>query len=171
METQATIVAWAEVTFGRAVSPQRIIVRAAEEAVELMRCLSVDDRHPHATEEIADTLIVLMGVAHVMDFDLLEQANGILADWRTGPDAARLSGQSNLHTAAAAVGCLALAIRNETLRLMNCALAAASLLDLAGRLEVDVQAEIDAKMAVNRARVWKLDGSGHGHHVRDKGVA
>lgn len=27
---------------------------------------------------------------------------------------------------------------------------------------------VDAKMAVNRSRVWKRDGSGHGYHVRDK---
>lgn len=37
---------------------------------------------------------------------------------------------------------------------------------LATRLGVDLHAEVDRKMAVNRAREWKRDGSGHGYHVR-----
>ena len=39
---------------------------------------------------------------------------------------------------------------------------------LATRLGVDLAAEIDRKMKINRARVWKKDNSGHGYHVRDK---
>lgn len=40
---------------------------------------------------------------------------------------------------------------------------------LATRLGVNIHAEIDRKMAVNRAREWKLDGTGHGYHVRKTG--
>ena len=36
---------------------------------------------------------------------------------------------------------------------------------LADRLVVDLHAEIDRKMAVNRKRTWLLDGNGHGQHV------
>jgi hypothetical protein len=39
---------------------------------------------------------------------------------------------------------------------------------LAHQMGKDLAAEIDRKMAVNRAREWRLDGSGHGYHVRDK---
>lgn len=39
---------------------------------------------------------------------------------------------------------------------------------LATRLGFDLSSEIDAKMKVNRKRVWKLDGTGQGHHVREK---
>ena len=39
---------------------------------------------------------------------------------------------------------------------------------LAWRLGVDLHHEIDVKMAINRKREWKLDGSGHGYHVRAK---
>lgn len=39
---------------------------------------------------------------------------------------------------------------------------------LAERLGVDLFAEVDRKMAVNRSRTWALDGSGHGYHVREK---
>jgi NTP pyrophosphatase (non-canonical NTP hydrolase) len=42
---------------------------------------------------------------------------------------------------------------------------------LATRLGIDLHAEIDRKMAVNRTRVWKRDGTGHGYHVRpEKGA-
>jgi len=34
------------------------------------------------------------------------------------------------------------------------------------RLGADLQAEIDRKMAKNRARKWRLDGTGHGYHVK-----
>ena len=36
---------------------------------------------------------------------------------------------------------------------------------LAGRLHMDLDAEVQRKMAINRAREWKLDGSGCGQHV------
>jgi NTP pyrophosphatase (non-canonical NTP hydrolase) len=39
---------------------------------------------------------------------------------------------------------------------------------LAWRLGVDLHDEIDKKMAINRARQWKQDNTGHGYHVRDK---
>lgn len=41
---------------------------------------------------------------------------------------------------------------------------------LATSLHVDINAEINRKMATNRNRVWKKDGTGHGyHHVRKRG--
>lgn len=42
---------------------------------------------------------------------------------------------------------------------------------LATRLGIDLHAEIDRKMAINRSREWKLDNTGHGYHVRDKASA
>ena len=36
---------------------------------------------------------------------------------------------------------------------------------VAERLGVDLHAEVDRKMAVNRKREWKLDGHGHGYHA------
>lgn len=43
---------------------------------------------------------------------------------------------------------------------------------LAVRLKADVVDvygdEVNRKMAINRQRVWKRDGSGHGYHVRNK---
>jgi NTP pyrophosphatase (non-canonical NTP hydrolase) len=37
----------------------------------------------------------------------------------------------------------------------------------AERLGLDLMAEIDRKMAINRARSWRLTGTGHGYHVKD----
>lgn len=42
------------------------------------------------------------------------------------------------------------------------------LASLATRLGVDVAEIVSKKMEINRGRVWKKDGSGHGYHVRDK---
>lgn len=98
-ETQATISAWAEQTFGPAGSNTRVAVRALEEMTELLRCLSADDNHPKATDEVADVVIVLQR--------------------------------------------------------------------LATRLGIDLWAEVERKMAINRGRTWKLDSTGHGYHVRD----
>lgn len=39
---------------------------------------------------------------------------------------------------------------------------------LAERMGVDLDAEVDRKMEVNRQREWKLDSTGHGYHVRQK---
>lgn len=98
-ETQASISAWAEKTFGPAGSNARAIARANREMAELLEHVTSDDQHPEAAEEIADIVIVLS-------------------------------------------------------RVMT-------------RLNVDLQAEIDRKMAKNRARKWRLDGTGHGYHVKE----
>lgn len=96
-ETQASISAWAEKTFGPAGSNARAIARANREMAELLEHITADEKHPEAAEEIADIVIVLS-------------------------------------------------------RVMT-------------RLGADLQSEIDRKMAVNRARKWRLDGTGHGYHV------
>lgn len=39
---------------------------------------------------------------------------------------------------------------------------------LAARNDSDLWEAVELKMAVNRKREWKTDGTGHGYHVRDK---
>jgi NTP pyrophosphatase (non-canonical NTP hydrolase) len=39
---------------------------------------------------------------------------------------------------------------------------------LAQRMGFDLHYEVERKMQINRNREWKIDGSGHGYHVRDK---
>ena len=38
---------------------------------------------------------------------------------------------------------------------------------LAERLGTDIHAGVERKMAINRARKWKLDGSGCGQHIEE----
>jgi hypothetical protein len=101
-ETQASIVKWANKTFGLSNSNMRVATRANEEMAELLRALSVDDENMSALEECADVYIVLCRVV------------------------------SNLGG--------------------------------------DFQALVDAKMTRNRKREWKVDGSGHGYHVRNREI-
>lgn len=42
---------------------------------------------------------------------------------------------------------------------------AIALYRLADRMGFDLEDEIDRKMAINRGRNWKLDGTGHGYHI------
>jgi NTP pyrophosphatase (non-canonical NTP hydrolase) len=39
---------------------------------------------------------------------------------------------------------------------------------LASRFGVNLHDEIDKKMAINRARTWKRDGTGQGYHVKQE---
>jgi hypothetical protein len=41
------------------------------------------------------------------------------------------------------------------------------LMRLFERMGTTWQAEVDKKMAINRARTWVLDGEGHGSHVKE----
>lgn len=59
-ETQASISAWANQTFGHPVSNLSIMNRAHDELSELGVALAIDDYDPFAPEEAADVIIVLM---------------------------------------------------------------------------------------------------------------
>src|SRR5580658_8723705 len=70
METQDTICAWTEATFGVASSNARVAARANEEMAELLRALTSDDNHPKAIEEAADIVIILYRLAQRMGKNL-----------------------------------------------------------------------------------------------------
>jgi NTP pyrophosphatase (non-canonical NTP hydrolase) len=75
VETQRSISDWAEATFGPSSSNMRVAVRTQEELTELLRALSVDDRHPKAAEEIADVVIVLQRLATRLGVDLWREVD------------------------------------------------------------------------------------------------
>lgn len=70
METQESITAWIEETFGATSSNLRIAARANEEMAELIRALAIDDHHPKAGEEVADIVIVLYRLATRLGINL-----------------------------------------------------------------------------------------------------
>lgn len=96
-ETQSSISAWADATFGSLKSIVRAGTRANEEMAELLTALAKDDIGK-VGPEIADVVICLYRLAH--------------------------------------------------------------------NLGVNLSGEIDRKMAINRARKWVPDGTGHGYHVK-----
>jgi len=49
----------------------------------------------------------------------------------------------------------------------ECADVLITLYRLASALDIDLHAEVDAKMAINRARKWRSNGDGTGQHVRE----
>jgi hypothetical protein len=161
-ETQASISDWATDTFGPASSNARVAARANEELAELLRVLTVAPDSPKVMEKAADTVIVLYRLAARMGQELRLYINPIM------------NPESPLRWAAWASDRLARALvffaedddsPDAFTPLQGCVTMLGSLAHQMGK---DLAAEIDRKMAVNRAREWRLDGSGHGYHVRDK---
>jgi NTP pyrophosphatase (non-canonical NTP hydrolase) len=79
MESQDTICAWTEATFGTASSNARVAARANEEMAELLRALTSDDNHPKAVEEAADVVIILYRLAHRMGKNLHTEIDAKMA--------------------------------------------------------------------------------------------
>lgn len=72
-ESQQTITDWANDTFGLSTSNARVAARANEEMAELLKALTVDDKHPKAAEEIADVIIIFMRLATNLGVDLVDE--------------------------------------------------------------------------------------------------
>lgn len=158
-ETQESISKWATETFGVSSSNARVAARANEEMAELLRALTADDDSPKAAEEAADVKIVLYRLAERMGFRL--ESGGVL-----------LSMPSNYSVAVGAneymARVLSTIVQDEETATYAIQATVRWLHMLAARMGFQLNEEVDKKMAVNRARVWNLDGSGHGYHVRDK---
>lgn len=169
-ESQASIAIWAANTFGYA-APLRIAVRAAEELVEAMRDLSVDDRDAAATE-FADVAIILYRQASEMGFDLEDAAARIFTSpGDPGVDPMRCAAQANVQLAYVirefAYGADPVFCVEEIARFLAgaywwCARGCAA----CGRPLAEA---VDAKMTINRQRVW-LVTAGTGRHVRGEAV-
>lgn len=79
VETQDSITQWATDTFGPASSNARVAARANEEMAELLRCLTANDTHPKAAEELADVVIVFCRLATRLGVDIWEQVDRKMA--------------------------------------------------------------------------------------------
>jgi hypothetical protein len=78
-ETQASIAAWADATFGEPKSNLCQAERAQKEMVELIGLLSSDDAHPKAGREVADVVIVLQRLASHLGIDLWREVERKMA--------------------------------------------------------------------------------------------
>lgn len=162
METQETISAWAEETFGPAGSDLRVVARANEEMAEVIRALSFGGQTEKAIEECADTAIVLMRLADRMKVRVVfpnEDAAWDATTYAIWASAALNRLLDELHKTGGrdpvspwAQDSFSQAVEN----LGKCVDA----------LNGVIEDAINRKMAINRAREWRLDGSGHGYHVK-----
>jgi NTP pyrophosphatase (non-canonical NTP hydrolase) len=172
-ETQKSIADWAHDTFGPAHSIPRVLGRAAEEAAELVRKVTIGTFTPEEiAEEAADTAIVLARAAellHIEEKRIQREVRRGLADMPKATTAAEyaFAAMSQVAEAGAAV----------SQNLPNPMSAAAAVFGARLGLECccrligqDLSIAIELKMQVNRNRRWKLDGSGHGYHERPKGA-
>lgn len=157
-ETQQSISDWANTTFGPSGSDLRVWARTNEELAELLRLLTTDGFDwPKAAEEAADTLIVLcrLGVRVGANLDFRGQSVNLSLV------GLGLNAHAWLHSVAKD-----LEIGNQGGAAASLVQVVAALCQIIRTLGRDPQAEIDRKMEINRAREWRLDGSGHGYHVK-----
>jgi NTP pyrophosphatase (non-canonical NTP hydrolase) len=82
-ETQESISAWIEQTFGTAGSNICVATKANEEMAELLSILAINDQHPLAAEEIADIVILCYRLATRLGVDLHDQVDKKMAVNRT----------------------------------------------------------------------------------------
>lgn len=170
-ETTETICTWADDAFGPAPSEARILARANEEMAELMVTVVDCDKPLSAMiEESADVAIVLCRLAklHGCDVDeLMARRTKMPRRCDTTPAEAAVASNTAL---AALLRAVTAEQQDEVVaerllflfdRLADTALLAGGQLGQA----------VDAKMQVNRKRQWRLDGSGHGYHVRPGSAA
>lgn len=68
-ETQATIAAWGEATFGPAANPSDLVARARQELNELAEAVEQKQRD-EAAMETADVMILLYRLAEDLGYDL-----------------------------------------------------------------------------------------------------
>jgi len=177
-ETQATITAWANETFGEIPTSATLVARANEEMAELLRAVTQDDHHPKLSEELADVVIVLCRLGDRFGVDVLGQEKPFTREnW--GPywlvfNATQSYYKSNAGRVADVgvrlmelLGDVALGWSHYT---QSYSLVRVCILLhwLAREFGCDLQAEVEKKMAVNRTRVWAKTGDGHGYHVRQK---
>ena len=161
-ETQESIAAWAGEAFGEPGSILRVAARVNEEMSELIRAITAGQPKPAVIDEAADVLIVLARLGNRLAVTLKPlpiQAYSLT-------DVCELALQANKAMAELMVLCQ----RNR-----NIAKEIRMVWKLVNRVIWQAygnpQTAINAKMTVNRARVWKKDGTGHGYHTRDKSLS
>jgi hypothetical protein len=164
IETLPGICEWADATFGPANDIRRALSRANEEAAELITHLVMPELNPaKIAEECADIAIVLCRPARACgDENIMSDVTSLDFD-----------GSGSPYTDAIKIGdillyCLRLAeteFSHSLGRLIGNVLIKLS--HICAVFGFKLSKEIDKKMARNRAREWRLDGSGHGYHTKE----
>lgn len=154
-ETQKTVAAWCEETFGAAVNDRRLLVRANLEMAELLNVIDTGAPAEKVAEEAADVLIVLSRLGERHNVNL----------WVTVEETKMVIGWAFLANERLTTLLSVAAYEGHTLPLLPLHDLARYLTLLTSGLGVDLAEAIDRKMVINRARKWKLDGTGCGQHI------
>ena len=137
---------WARATFGAA-TPQRALDRTDDEFCELLEAQSA--------EEAADVVICLCGFAAAEGFDLAA-AEAEAAHWTIRLAAEPVAAFKAIDTA--------FEMLLEDPHPINAGLVVGALRNWCEVSGFDLNAAVEAKMAINRQRKWKLSGDGTGQH-------
>lgn len=159
-ENQITITEWAESTFGPISDLRRLLARANEEHAELLREITGAARGPEIIKECADIVIVLFRYATMRCHDLrgFSPLPEPMSPYRAAVEAMACLQRLLVYVETGAWAC-----QEET----ECLNRLVSCLEKVCRAHgTALWPEIRRKMAVNRGREWRLDGTGHGYHVR-----
>lgn len=162
-ETHASVIKFADDTFGPCPSNFRMMSRANEELAEALRAIAADPTSDHAAIEAGDVIGILARLAHKLGLDW----GSFQVDPKTVP--AKYASAGEYFTAA----------NMWMARLLTVLAIDDNHPDAAGLLgnlynvlqwairsfDMDAQDVISAKMVVNRGREWVVDG-GLGFHVR-----
>lgn len=169
-ENQASIVQWADETFGPATSVARVVVRAYEEFVELLRAHTSGKPLVDVCMEAADVTIVLFRAAEMRQADLLAEAY----------EARKcLSNGNPLEVAHGHMTMLVRSVVWSDPDIWPMAHEMGSIVAALGRfvderhvnVGLSLRELVNRKMEINRARQWRTDGTGHGYHTRVDGEA
>lgn len=170
-ENQATIVWWAERTFGPAKSELRVATRVQEELVELSKAIQTGESYDKVCREAADVVICLYRLAAVLGGDLDRRAASAMT---MGMAKELVPEGDSLERAVLRAETKLVVAKNmiadgfpKTRVLQEVTAVRVILEEVVMRLGANLTDEIDAKMAINRAREWTVDGSGHGYHTAE----
>jgi len=167
-ETQASVVSWAEQTFGPAHSDLRVATRVHEELLELSKAVLSGESDERIREEAADVAICLYRLAAVLGSDLdrrsqqavmMGQAKELVPE-TDSPARAVLRAETKLVVAKNMIA----DSFPRTRTLQEVTAVRVILEEVVARHGGSLTDEVDAKMSINRSRVWRLDGTGHGYH-------
>lgn len=162
-ETQQSITQWIEETFGVA-SDARILARANEEMAELLKGVASGESPAKLAEECADVLIVLCPLAQRLATALCYPRRIKEDDVRPYAQYANLGLALAIYRTASGATTSSIDHAEMDAHLRDCV---GHLSDLAFSLGSSLQAEVEKKMARNRSRTWKRDGTGCGYHVKE----
>jgi len=163
IETQAGINEWAEATFGPCPDIRRMVARANEEMSELLSQITMPiPDNDKIAEECADICGPLFRVAAWADEDLMPifRLETLIVPGELYGPAVRANGIMSFTLERLSIGNVVQ--RRDIGR--HVAMIVIKLAEICAACGIPLGDAIDRKMAICRARDWKLDGSGCGYH-------